>query len=223
MIELRSVSAGGFREFSLALEPGASCRLQLASRGEVELFLRLLLGTEHPAQGSVLLFGREISGLAEPEALALISRIGLVWPEGGFVSNLKAWENILLPLWYHGDDDAARREDEVIDLLGRLGMHPGRIPAFLGALPGSLPEQERRLLGLARAMMQDAEIMVYAGLFQGMSRQTRELLREQTARHHAGRAQRVSLFVADSVQGLPEPFEGRSLRQDRDGGVAPWP
>lgn len=223
MIGFRAVLAGGFRGASFALEPGDSCRMLLASKSDLTLFLRLLVGTAHPVEGSVLLFGREAGGLPEHEALALLSRLGLVWPEGGFVSNLKVWENILLPLWYHGERDAAKREGEVIELLGRVGMEPGRIPAFLGALPGGLPGREQRLLGLVRALMQDAEIMIYAGLFEGMDGRTRDLMREQTARHHERRAGRASLYVADSVQGLPEPFAGRSLRQEHDGGFVPWP
>lgn len=223
MIELKSVTAGGLRGASFALEPGSACRLLLASKSDLALFLKLVLGALRPAAGSVLLFGREVASLAEPAALALLARIGLVWPGGGFVSNLKVWENILLPLWYHGAGDAERREGETIDLLGRLGLEPGRIPAFLRALPGSLPERERPLLGVTRAMMQDAEVMIYAGLFEGMDERTRGLLREETARHHARRAGRATLFVADSAPGLPEPFEGRSLRQNCDGGFVPWP
>lgn len=222
-IEFRSVTAGGFREASFALEPGEAYRLLLESHGDLMLLLRLLVGTEHPAGGSVLLFGRDLAGLPEDEALPLLARLGVVWPSGGFVSNLKTWENILLPLWYHGDRDAARREDEVVELLGRVGMESGRVPVFLGALPGSLPDREQRLLGLVRAMMQDAEVMIYAGLFEGMDERTRVLAREETVRHHARRAGRASFFVADAEHGLPKPFAGRSLRQNRDGGIVPWP
>lgn len=223
MIEFRAVSGGGFREASFALEPGTSCQLLLSSEHDLGLFLRLLLGTARPDQGTVLLFGREIPTLAEPEALALFARLGLVWPGGGFVSNLKTWENILLPLWYHGVGEAESREDEAIRLLERLGMEPERIPGFLEALPGSLPARERRVLGVARAILQDAEVMIYAGLFEGLEKRTRDLLREETLRHQERRAGRASLFVADSARGLPQPFDGRSLRQEPDGGIAPWP
>lgn len=221
MIELRAVTVGGFRRASLALGPGGSCRLLLSSEGDLTLFLRLLVGTARPASGSVALFGEDLATCSEARTLALLSRLGIVWPGGGFVSNLKTWENILLPLWYHGDADAARREDEVVALLGRLGLAPGRIPAFLAALPGSLPARERRVVGMARAMLQDAEIMVYAGLFEGLDAATRALWHAETGRHHGARAGRASLFVAAEAGGLPEPFDGESLRQD-DGGIGPW-
>lgn len=222
MIELRSVTAGGFRDASFALGAGESCRLQLASESDLTLFLHLLVGTTHPAGGEVALFGSALAGRDEGGTLVLLSRLGLVWPGGGFVSNLKTWENLLLPLWYHGDADAARREPEVVDLLGRLGMAPERVASFLGALPGTLPAPERKLLGLARALLQDAEVMVYAGLFEGLDERARGLLREETRRHHERRRGRASLYVAAAAHGLPEPFEGRSLLQTPDGGIAPW-
>lgn len=223
MIEMRSVTAGGFREASLAVEPGSCSRLLLASETDLDLFLRLLLGTAHPTAGTVLLFGREVPGLPEAEALGLFARLALVWPGGGFVSNLKTWENILLPLWYHGDAGAVHREGEVIELLGSIGMEPDRIPAFLSALPGILPAREQRILGTVRAMMQEAELVIYAGLFEDLDGPARARLLQETARHHSRRAGRASLFVAASPQGLPEPFTGRSLRQEETGAIAPWP
>ena len=222
MIELRGVTAGGFRGASFAVGAGESCRLLLESEADLTLFLRLIVGTARPIEGALLLFGQELATVAESEALDLFGRIGLVWPTGGFISNLKTWENILLPLWYHGDAQAARREDEVIDLLGRLGMEPGRVPAFLAALPGTLPEQERLILGVTRAMMQDARLMVYAGLFEGLDGPSRARLHGETLRHQARGDGRASLYVAASPQGLPEPFDGISLRQGVDGGIAPW-
>jgi len=223
MIEFRGVTAGGFHAASFALGPSESCRLLLETETDLTLFLRLLVGTAHPIEGSVLLFGREPAVIPESEALALFARLGLVWPAGGFVSNLKTWENILLPIWYHGDTQAGRREGEVIDLLGRIGMEPDRIPVFLRALPGTLPAQEQRILGVTRAMMQDAEVMIYAGLFEGLAGASRMRLLEETTRHQARRAGRASLYVAASPQGLPDPFDGSSLRQNADGGIAPWP
>lgn len=222
MIELRSVTAGVFRDASFAIAPDESCRLLLASESDLTVFLQLLVGTTAPSAGEVILFGNALAGHDEAGVLALLSRVGLVWPGGGFVSNLKTWENLLLPLWYHGDAGAARREQEVVDLLERLGMAPERVPFFLGALPGTLPAPERKLLGLARALLQDAEVMVYAGLFEGLDERTRGLLREETGRHHERRPGRSSLYVAAGEHGLPEPFEGRSLVQTPDGGIAAW-
>ncbi|HWR97581.1 MAG TPA: ATP-binding cassette domain-containing protein, partial [Candidatus Methanoperedens sp.] len=190
---------------------------------DVTLLLRLVIGTERPQTGEIRLFGRDLAAADEEEALALCARVGIVWPAGGFVSNLKTWENILLPLWYHGGRDAADREGEVLELLERLGLAAARIPDFLAALPGSLSAREQRLLGAARALLMDAELMIYAGLFEGLDEPTRERLREETARHHARREGRASLFVAAGPQGLPEPFAGAWLRQDAQGGIVPWP
>ena len=222
MIELRGVTAGGLREASLALAPGESGRLLLSSAADMTLLLRLVVGTERPAEGRILLFGRDLAEAGEAERLALLARAGIVWPAGGFVSNLKVWENILLPLWYHGRRDAAGLEGEAVALLGRLGLDAGRIPDFLAALPGSLPEREQCILGVARAMLMDAELMIYAGLLDGIDAPTGALLAAEAARHHARRSGRASLYLAAGAQGLPHPFAGLSFRQDEQGGIAPW-
>jgi phospholipid/cholesterol/gamma-HCH transport system ATP-binding protein len=222
MIELRGVTAGGLREASLALAPGESARLLLASAADVTLLLRLVLGTERPEGGRILLFGRDLAEASEAERLALLARVGIVWPAGGFVSNLKVWENILLPLWYHGRRDAADLEDEAVALLGRLGLDAGRIPDFLAALPGSLPEREQCILGVARAMLMDAELMIYAGLLDGIDAPTGALLAAEASRHHARRPGRTTLYLAAGTQGLPDPFAGLSLRENEQGGISPW-
>ena len=222
MIAWRSVTAGGFRDATFTLEPGAVCRLLLVSAADLELFLRLLTGAARPAEGEVLLFGTDLAQAGEEELLALLARTGIVWPGGGFVSNLKTWENIMLPLWYHQGAHPETREDEVIGLLERLGVLPDRIPAFLASLPGRLPPREQRILGVARAMMQNADAMIYAGVLDGLDPPTRALVLEEAARHRARRAGRVALFVAAGAQGLPEPFDGASLRQDLEGGIVPW-
>lgn len=222
MLELRDVTAGGLREASLALTPGDRTRLLLSSGADLTLLLRLLVGTERPERGMILLFGRDLAGADDAERLALLARAGIVWPTGGFVSNLKAWENILLPLWYHGRRDAADLEGEAVALLGRLGLDAGRIPDFLAALPGSLPQREQRILGVARAMLMDTELMLYAELLEGLDAPTRALLAAETARHHARRAGRASLYLAAEASGLPEPFDGGSLQQDERGGITPW-
>jgi ABC-type transporter Mla maintaining outer membrane lipid asymmetry ATPase subunit MlaF len=222
MIELRGVTAGGLREASFALAPGDGARLLLSSAADVTLLLRLVVGTERPEGGQILLFGRDLAEAGDAERLALAARAGIVWPSGGFVSNLKTWENILLPLWYHERRAAADLENEAVALLGRLGLDAGRIPDFLAALPGSLPEREQYILGVARAMLMDAELMIYAGLLDRIDAPTGALLAAEAARHHARRAGRASLYLAAGKQGLPEPFDGISLRQDEHGGISSW-
>jgi predicted ABC-type transport system involved in lysophospholipase L1 biosynthesis ATPase subunit len=145
MIELRGVTAGDFREASLAIAPGQTAEIVLLSDADTDRLLDLLLGTARPDAGEVRLFGVPLAAAGEGRTLELLRRIGFVWRGGGYVSNLKVWENLLLPLWYHGDPRPADREAQVTELLGRLGMGPERLPAFLHSLPGTLGTRDRRL------------------------------------------------------------------------------
>jgi len=219
MIAFTGLTAGDLREASFTAGPGTHTGLLTASEPETDLLLRLLVGAERPDAGTVVLLGRPLAGLAEGEALALYARVGFVWPDGGLVSNLKAWENILLPLWYHGGG-GARHEPAALELLGRLGVPESRLPGLLQALPGSLDQRERRIVGMVRAMLRDPEAIVLAGLTDGLDEGTRQRMRETARWFHARRPGRTTLWVTSDEHDLAGVEVALRLRAG-GGGVSP--
>ena len=61
----------------------------------------LLTGRLPPASGRLCLLGEDLYAAPREKALALFREVGIVREGGGLVSNLRAWENILLPVSYH--------------------------------------------------------------------------------------------------------------------------
>lgn len=114
--------------------------------------------------------------------LALAAPLGVVSDEGGFIGNLKVWENLVLPLAYAGGsafhsgrngalEALESRTEALFRELGVLGARFAEICAFL---PERLSGFERRLVSFVRAMLMEPGIMVYDGLFDGLSRSERE-------------------------------------------------
>jgi phospholipid/cholesterol/gamma-HCH transport system ATP-binding protein len=220
MIEFAGVSAGPLAGVSFAVPAGTTAGLVTSSEAVTDRVLRLLVGAERAAAGTVRVFGRPVADLPEAEALELLARLGVAWPDGGLVSNLKAWENILLPLWYHGDRDAGAREGEALELLGSLGVPAERAPGLLQASPGRLDVRERRIVGLVREFLRDPETLVLAGQLEGLDAGTRERFRETARRRHGGGAARTTLWVVSDERDLAGAGASLLVRLGNDGRVA---
>lgn len=206
MIEFRNVTAAGFREASFSVGAGVACKLVTESDLDRDRVLHLLLGSAPVERGEVALFGEALGGASEERALSLFSRMGIVWSGGGFVSNLKVWENLLLPVMYHRGREPASCEAQVVDLLRRLGVEEHLAPGYLQSLPGALPAQAQRLLGCVRVALMDPEIVIYESVFEGLQRDVRARLESFAVWFHAQRPGRASVYLSSdeqSLEGLP--------------------
>jgi phospholipid/cholesterol/gamma-HCH transport system ATP-binding protein len=90
---------------------------------------------------------------------------------GGLISNLRVWENIILPVQYHGIEFAGKLEDNVARLFGQCGMEDeNAVSDLLFKLPDQLSLYEKRLVGFVRAMLMSPELIIYDTLNEGLSR-----------------------------------------------------
>jgi phospholipid/cholesterol/gamma-HCH transport system ATP-binding protein len=200
------VTAEGLREASFSVGAGVACKLLTESDLDRDRLLHLLLGSAPVERGEVALFGEALGGVSEERALSLFSRMGIVWSGGGFVSNLKVWENILLPVIYHRGGEPASCEARVLEFLRRLGVDESLVPGYLRSLPGALPVQARRLLGCVRAALMDPEIVIYESAFEGLQRDVRVHLESFAVWFHTQRPGRTSVYLSSdeqSLRGLP--------------------
>jgi phospholipid/cholesterol/gamma-HCH transport system ATP-binding protein len=221
VIAWRGVTAGSFRDASFAVAPGTVTKILTLSDTDTDLLVRLITGAERPESGDVLLFGEELGATPEARVRELLRRVGLVWRGGGFVSNLKVWENILLPLWYHGGARGAPPglETVALELLARLGVEGERLPHFLQSLPGTLGTRDRRLLAIVRAFLQEPELLLYVDVGEGLDAAARERILETARWYHGRTAGRTTVLLADnelSLAGMPADVV---LRQGNDGRI----
>lgn len=119
---------------------------------------------------------------SDPQRIALLENLGkqpgvvIVPHNGGLISNLPVWENIILPVQYHSIDLAGTLEDNVASLLLRCGLaDESAVSELLLKRPDQLSLLEKRMVGFVRAMLMSPELIIYDVMNEGLSR--KELVR----------------------------------------------
>jgi len=119
---------------------------------------------------------------SESQRAALLENLGaqygvvIVPHNGGLISNLSVWENIMLPLQYHAIEVAGTPQDAVLHLLLQCGLaDEAAVSGLLLKRTDNLSLLEKRTVGFVRAMLMRPELIIYDVLNEGLSR--KELLR----------------------------------------------
>lgn len=114
---------------------------------------------------------------SESQRAGLLKNLGeqagvvIVPHNGGLISNLRVWENIVLPVQYHDLPVAGRLEDNVVQLLLQCGVEgEDAVSALLLKLPDQLSLFEKRMVGFVRAMLMAPELIIYDSMLEGLSR-----------------------------------------------------
>ena len=92
---------------------------------------------------------------------------------GRLLANLKVWENIILPLAYHGSPMVAELELRALELFDEFGYGGARAQALTSGMPDRLDKFERRLAAFARALLAEPEILVLDATADGLGQQQR--------------------------------------------------
>jgi phospholipid/cholesterol/gamma-HCH transport system ATP-binding protein len=118
--------------------------------------LRLLIGAEKPDEGSIEIFGQEITHLAEEEMYPLKKRFGVLFQSGALYNSMTVGENISLPIREHTDLD-----DKIISIIVKLKLEQVGLRDFEDLLPSQISGGMKKRVGLARAIALDPEIIFY--------------------------------------------------------------
>jgi phospholipid/cholesterol/gamma-HCH transport system ATP-binding protein len=195
MIRFESVTKGPIRHLSFDIERGGTAKILFDSEERKNILIGMLAGLQRPEAGRILFFGEDLFAHAESERLALYQRIGVVPSDGGMISNLKAWENLLLPAWYHRGLTAREAELPVAEIFELIEPGEDGLKRRMGELPDRLSLYERRAVALARAMLMDPDILIYDFTFDGLERNAARQLIKLTGEYHGRKAGRVSLYL----------------------------
>lgn len=208
VLALEDVGIGPLRGVSLALSSGQTARLTVASYDAKTALFVLLAGHQAPASGKVRLFGENPYALSDEERVPLYRRTGFVPEQGGLISNLKAWENLLLPAAYHHGLDAQAAEARVAALWREADPDGADLRETMGKLPDRLTVFERRVVALIRALLPQPELLVYDFLSSGLDAATAARLYALTRRFHGEKAGRVSVYLcADDAASAKLPAD----------------
>lgn len=202
MIRLENINADHFHSLSLEIKKGSECKIITRSDYENKKLLDLILGFERPESGRAFLFGKDIYEVSENEFSRLFSRVGAVLKDGGLISNLKVWENIVLPAWYHTGKKPEDMEEKAIQKFKEAGIEISYLKELMGRLPGPLPLHEKRIIGLVRAMLMEPELMIYDSICEGLSPEMSDRLTKMTMDFHSEKSGRTSVYVTFDEQSV---------------------
>ena len=130
---------------NLKVEQGEFVSIVGTSGSGKSTLLHMLGGLDYPTQGSVVVDGKDISGLKE-DALAIFRRrkIGFVFQSYNLVPVLNVYENIVFPVQLDGNEVDISYVDRIIKTLGIEGK--------VNALPSQLSGGQQQRVAIARAL-----------------------------------------------------------------------
>jgi phospholipid/cholesterol/gamma-HCH transport system ATP-binding protein len=167
LLQFSAVNCGKISQLSFALQPGAIGVLRFEDREEKALAIDLAVGERLPETGSILLEGSALDAVPP-------GSVGWVPESGGLISNLKTWENVTLPLWYHRGRRPGETEQTVSAWLAALGVAGETMGEFMASPAARLTALERKRAGLLRGLVLAPRLLVVDGaLFGGVPQNVR--------------------------------------------------
>jgi phospholipid/cholesterol/gamma-HCH transport system ATP-binding protein len=142
-------------DVSFSIAPGET-RILLGPAGVGKsVLLKLVNGLLRPDQGSILLFGEEISHMPEQKLFPLRTRVGMVFQEGALFDSLTVRDNVAYQLIQE------QVPDEEIDQRVRDALRFVELEETFDLFPASLSGGMRRRVAIARALIRTPELLLY--------------------------------------------------------------
>jgi phospholipid/cholesterol/gamma-HCH transport system ATP-binding protein len=142
-------------DVSFSVAPGET-RILLGPAGVGKsVLLKLANGLLRPDEGSILLFGEEISHMPEEQLFPLRTRAGMVFQEGALFDSLSIRDNVAYQLIQE------RVPDDEIDLRVRDALRFVELEETFDLFPSSLSGGMRRRVAIARAFIRQPELLLY--------------------------------------------------------------
>jgi phospholipid/cholesterol/gamma-HCH transport system ATP-binding protein len=142
------------------------------------VLLKLITGLLQPDEGKLLVDGRDVHAMSDLDLQQFRLRFGMLFQNNALFDYLTVGENIAFPLrrlFDLSDEEIAERVAERLDVVS--------LPGFEDRLPAGLSGGQKKRVGVARATITRAEIVLYdepaAGLDPVTSQRIFELLRDE--------------------------------------------
>jgi phospholipid/cholesterol/gamma-HCH transport system ATP-binding protein len=142
------------------------------------VLLKTIAGLTRPALGSITLAGTTLSNLDESELMQLRQRIGMLFQNNALFDFMSVADNVAFPLRQLQLLSESELSAKVEERLARVGL-----PGFGVRFPAGLSGGQKKRVGVARATITDAEILLVdepaAGLDPVSSQKLFNLLRQE--------------------------------------------
>jgi phospholipid/cholesterol/gamma-HCH transport system ATP-binding protein len=160
VVEFRNVSIAFdgppvLQDISFSVAPGET-RVLLGPAGVGKsVLLKLINGLLRPDQGSVYLFGEDISTMTEEQLFPLRTRTGMVFQEGALFDSISVRDNVAYQLIQE------RVPDEEIDARVHQALTFVELDNTFDFFPVSLSGGMKRRVAIARALIHQPDLILY--------------------------------------------------------------
>jgi lipoprotein-releasing system ATP-binding protein len=146
-----------FSNLSLSIERGKSLAIVGPSGSGKSTLLNLIGAIDRPTRGYIFIDGKKISSFSEEESARFRNlRIGYIFQSHHLLPALTAVQNIMIPaLAGHSNIKNQDLEDRANDLLKKVGLSHRA-----NHLPGELSGGERQRVAVARALINQPQILL---------------------------------------------------------------
>ncbi len=163
-ISLRFGEKWALRNVSLSLQPGETRILLGAAGSGKTTLLKAVIGLVCVDEGTVKLFGEDVTAMTEHDLFALRSRAGIVLQEGGLFDSLSIGENVEYPLLnQQANEDSSKKpsksgsfEEQVRETLRFVELEH-----TFDKFPSEVSGGMRRRVGIARAIITEPPLVLY--------------------------------------------------------------
>jgi phospholipid/cholesterol/gamma-HCH transport system ATP-binding protein len=139
----------------ISLEIAKGTKLGLigpAATGKTVL-CKLVCGLEQPDAGEIRVLGERVVGRSEAELGGLRKRIGMLFQNYALFDFLSVEQNVAFPLERRGDTEIAKKVADRIRAVGLAGSEQKLTAELSGGM--------KKRVGIARATVADAELVIY--------------------------------------------------------------
>ncbi|MEO8551666.1 MAG: ATP-binding cassette domain-containing protein [Kofleriaceae bacterium] len=143
-------------DVSLTLAPGQRLGLLGPAASGKSVLLKLICGLEQPSHGTISLLGTDVVGKRERELGELRKRVGMLFQAYALFDFLTVAGNVAFPLEQRGGLAPAIIAERVAARLRAVGL-AGSEDKLTGELSGGM----KKRVGIARATVADAELVIY--------------------------------------------------------------
>jgi len=181
-------------DFSCEIEAGWRVLIVTAREEESTALTRLMAGLLMPERGSVVVLDNSTEETTREKLMLTRRRLGIISFNGGLVSNLKMWENLFLPYYYHIGKSKPTDDEFAINYLSRLNCDQKR-----KSLPAHLSLFEKRAAAFTRAAIMQPDIMVYCNTLDRISKHERTCLLSVMDEFHEEKTGRTSIYLTSAT------------------------
>jgi len=143
------------QDVSVSVRRGEIFALVGASGCGKSTLLREAIALQAPASGSIRIFGREVVGISDEQALPLRRRWGVMFERGALFSALTVTENVTMVIEEHTAASPRLAADVAAVKIALTGLPADAGPKFPSELSGGM----RKRAALARAIALDPELL----------------------------------------------------------------